>query len=176
MWDTSSKTKKKNATASQRGDCNPEGSQRGGVPLPFHAVWTSLPGKESKLKGHAFEEEVVQLLRAMGHRNVVPNYRLKDSNGNLSEIDVVTGWVFKTYVECKKYDSKSVPLEDVAKFKEVLRMNGISSRRGLFVTNSKYSPRATEVGIRTIDGMQLDALRSRWAFPAATKLIAISGI
>jgi len=96
--------------------------------------------------------------------------------GCCTEIDVVTGWVFKTYVECKKYDSKSVPLEDVAKFKEVLRMNGISSRRGLFVTNSKYSPRATEVGIRTIDGMQLDALRSRWAFPAATKLIAISGI
>jgi len=82
--------------------------------------------------------------------------------GCCTEIDVVTGWVFKTYVECKKYDSKSVPLEDVAKFKEVLRMNGISSRRGLFVTNSKYSPRATEVGIRTIDGMQLDALRSRY--------------
>ena len=46
---------------------------------------------------------------------------LQDKNGNLSEIDIVTGWLFKTYVECKKYDSQSVPLEDVAKFKEVTR-------------------------------------------------------
>ena len=41
-------------------------------------------------------------------------------------------------------------------------MNGISPKKGLFVTNSKYSPRATEVGIATIDGAQLQALEQRY--------------
>jgi hypothetical protein len=50
---------------------------------------------------------------------------LRDSHGNISEIDVIAGTFFKTYVECKNY-SGSVPLEAVAKFKEVLSLNGIT--------------------------------------------------
>merc|ERR1712070_1096459 len=99
----------------------------------------------------------------MGHSNVTVNYKLRDNRGNLSEIDIVTGrWLWRTFVECKHYESKSVPLEDVAKFKEVLRMNGVSANRGLFITNSTFSPRATEVGIRTIDGAELQRLHTRY--------------
>lgn len=121
-------------------------------------------GRQARAKGHAFEAEVASLLSSMGHRNIVTNYRTTDRFGHRSEIDIVTGWFFKTYVECKKYDSQTVPLEDVAKFKEVLRINGISPRQGLFVTNSRYSPRATTTGIRTIDGERLASLRWQQRF------------
>ena len=104
---------------------------------------------------------------------------LRDSNGNLSEIDVVAGWPFKVYIECKNY-SGPVPLEMVSKFKvcmcvfvyvchfalrthcvafgkSVLELNNIPLRRGLFVTTSTYTPRARTIGIRTMDGKELDA-------------------
>lgn len=75
-----------------------------------------------------------------------------------SEIDLSYGIFFKRYVECKNYGSKSVGLEDVAKFKEVLRLHSIPPRRGLFITTSTYSPRAHHVGVPLIDGKRLD----RW--------------
>jgi hypothetical protein len=54
-----------------------------------------------------------------------------------------------------------VPLSDVAKFKEVLRLNNIPIERGLFVTTSTFTPRATTIGIRTMDGKQLEAWERR---------------
>eukprot|EP00658_Telonema_sp_P-2_P020004 TRINITY_DN17871_c0_g1_i2.p1 TRINITY_DN17871_c0_g1~~TRINITY_DN17871_c0_g1_i2.p1 ORF type:complete len:230 (+),score=40.63 TRINITY_DN17871_c0_g1_i2:242-931(+) len=121
-------------------------------------------GKAAQAKGHAFEQRVAKLLTRMGYRNVQLNNRLKDSNGNTSEIDI-TGrrWLRTFYVECKNYNTKTVPLEDVAKFKEVLKLNRISPSRGIFVTNSTYSPRATEIGIRTIDGQELRRLTRKYS-------------
>jgi hypothetical protein len=49
----------------------------------------------------------------------------------------------RRYVECKAYhEGHQVPLSDVAKFKEVLKLNGISPRNGIFITTSDYVPRA----------------------------------
>ncbi|RYE83315.1 MAG: hypothetical protein EOO65_04160 [Methanosarcinales archaeon] len=112
-------------------------------------------------KGQHLEGLVVRLLRAEGRSHVKQNVFLKDKHGNRSEIDVTCGWgPFKRYYECKNYAaSMPVPLEDVAKFKQVLQLNGIPLRKGVFVTLGRYSPRATTVGIRTMDG---DELR-RWA-------------
>ena len=58
--------------------------------------------------------------------------RLKDSQGHWSEIDVVGGLWRKRYIECKAYSSHAVPLSDVAKFKEVLRLNGAWPARAFF--------------------------------------------
>ena len=41
-------------------------------------------------------------------------------HGNWSEIDLTFGLFRTYYVECKAYTTKSVPLSDVTKFKEVL--------------------------------------------------------
>jgi hypothetical protein len=46
----------------------------------------------------------------------------------------------------------------VAKFKEVLNLNRISIRRGIFITTSTFVPRALTIGIKTIDGSQLRRL------------------
>lgn len=56
--------------------------------------------------------------------------------------------------------------QDVAKFASVLELNGIPISRGLFITNSTYVPRATTLGIKTVDGKQLAQLerRAKWAF------------
>ena len=61
------------------------------------------------------------------------------------------------YIECKNY-AGSVPLKDVAKFKEVLALNNIPLKRGLFITTSTFVPRATTIGVTTIDGEAL----ARW--------------
>lgn len=60
-------------------------------------------------------------------------------------------------MECKNYNHP-VPLEMVAKFKEVLRLNGISPSRGVFITTNTFTPRATTIGIKTLDGKQLRRL------------------
>ena len=65
------------------------------------------------------------------------------------------GRFFKTYVECKSYSKRSVPLSDVAKFKEVLKQNNISPSQGLFIANGSYVPRAYSVGIRLVDAKEL---------------------
>ena len=112
---------------------------------------------------------------------------LRDEFGNLSQIDVRFGLFRSTYVECKNYSSKypdfifecvafltrvcylclmfildsSVPLSDVAKFKSVLELNRISPSRGIFITTSTFVPRATTLGIRTVDGEQLRILEKQ---------------
>ena len=71
----------------------------------------------TKEKGDALEARVVRWLRRRGEGGIRRNVVLTDAHGNRSEIDVMCGRVFKTYIECKNY-SKPVPLKDVAKFTE----------------------------------------------------------
>lgn len=97
----------------------------------------------------------------MGKWNVKRSVRIRDGFGNMSEIDITYGvlrryppatcptiralvnYVRSRYIECKAYNSEHlVPLSDVAKFKEVLQLNGISPRKGYFITTSDYVPRA----------------------------------
>ncbi|EGC30287.1 hypothetical protein DICPUDRAFT_83762 [Dictyostelium purpureum] len=135
---------------------------------------TSLFSKnKNKLKGMRFEERVERMLNKRLCFNVKKNVILKDGHGNISEIDLMYGIFFKTYVECKCYDSTPVPLKDVAKFKEVLALNNISSRRGLFITNNTYVPRAVTIGIKTIDGDQLKKMEKRAPLVAISKSIFI---
>uniref|UniRef100_A0A6B2LML5 Restriction endonuclease type IV Mrr domain-containing protein n=1 Tax=Arcella intermedia TaxID=1963864 RepID=A0A6B2LML5_9EUKA len=101
------------------------------------------------------EKRVAKILRNLGKRNIRQNVMMKDTNGCLSEIDVSHGIFFRQYIECKNYSGHAVPLEDVAKFKEVLNLNYIPISRGLFVTTSTYTPRATLIGIKCIDGEEL---------------------
>lgn len=122
----------------------------------------------TKQKGDALEIRVAQILRKDGEANVQRNKILIDSNGNRSEIDVTFGRIWKTtYVECKNYDHGPVPLKDVAKFKEILSQNKIPIRNGLFVTTSRFVPRAHHTGVRLVDGQALkvweqDVERRAW--------------
>ena len=139
----------------------------------------------NRAKGKAFERRVEKMLRYMGKKRIRRNVVLKDGWGNVSEIDgrflfcfrdfaknerasraVVYGRFFKTYVECKSYSRRSVPLSDVAKFKEVLVQNNIPPSAGLFVSNATYVPRAYKVGIRLVDGKELKRWerRARWNY------------
>eukprot|EP00939_MAST-03C_sp_MAST-3C-sp1_P001206 g1206.t1 len=111
--------------------------------------------------GNRFEERVTKMFRMLGKKNIRRNVLLADSRGHRSEIDITFGRVVKTYVECKFYSSQPVPLKDVAKFKEVLLQNKIPVSAGLFVTNSTYVPRAYGVGIRLVDGVELEKWESR---------------
>jgi hypothetical protein len=107
-------------------------------------------------RGLALEIRVKQLFERYGKWNVQHDVKLYDSNENLSQIDVTYGYgIFKRYIECKSYENKPVPLEDVAKFKEVLSLNRVSPRRGMLVTNSTFTPRAMTIGIHCVDGNQL---------------------
>jgi Restriction endonuclease len=117
--------------------------------------------------GNSLEKRVMKILALLGKKNIRQNVFLKDSYGNRSEIDVTyeDASIFSYfsprkrtyYVECKAYNAETttVPLEDVAKFKSVLELNRIPISRGLFVTTSTYTPRASTLGIRTIDKDQL---------------------
>ncbi|GAM27480.1 hypothetical protein SAMD00019534_106560, partial [Acytostelium subglobosum LB1] len=126
----------------------------------FRSIFKRKP-PTSKEVGDRFEARVVKMLHNRMCFNIKRNVMVRDHNGNLSEIDIVYGLFRPTYVECKNYQLP-VPLKDVAKFKEVLRLNGVSPRRGLFITSSSYTPRATTIGIRTVDGEQLRRME-RWA-------------
>ena len=112
------------------------------------------------------ENRVVRAVkRGLSPYPVSRNVILVDPHGNRSEIDVVYGpWWWRTYVECKAYhgSGNAVGLEEVAKFKEVLALNGISPRRGLFVTTTRYVPRARTVGVRTLDGPEFAAWEASW--------------
>jgi hypothetical protein len=122
------------------------------------------PPPTSKEVGDALERRVALALARGGHRNVRRNVRLVDSFGNPSEVDVVFGPPHRpSFVECKAYHGSgaSVGLEEVAKFKEVLSLHGVPLSRGLFVTTSTYVPRATTIGVRTVDGAQLAAWEQR---------------
>lgn len=91
-----------------------------------------------------------------GRWKVRRNVEVWDRFGHKSEIDVVFGVFRPRYVECKNYSRSNVPLSDVAKFKEVLQLNGVAVGRGLFVTTVGFTPRATTIGVRTVDGTQLE--------------------
>jgi len=100
---------------------------------------------------------VVRALKGGGKGPVSRNVMLVDSYGNRSEIDVMYGpWWNRTYIECKAYhgSGNSVGLEEVAKFKEVLSLNGVPPSRGLFITTSSYVPRARTTGVKTLDGKE----------------------
>jgi hypothetical protein len=124
----------------------------------------------SKDIGNALELRVARALEAGGHGPVQRNVVLTDRHGNRSEIDVVfrggalTGWR-RGYVECKAYHGSgaSVGLEEVAKFKEVLSLNGIPPSRGLFITTTGFVPRARTTGVPTLDGPGLAAWEARLA-------------
>ena len=134
------------------------------------------------------------ILVAEGRINVRTNVMLRDRNGNLSEVDVACGfssppwsWVVPTrtmYIECKEYAaSNPVSLDAVAKFKEVLILNNIPAHRGLVVTTSRFSPRATTIGVPTMNGEQLKvwekaalASKSRRKGAAACILFALSAV
>ncbi len=76
-------------------------------------------------------------------------------------------------MECKNYNHP-VPLEMVAKFKEVLKLNGISPSRGIFITTNTFAPRCTTIGIKTLDGKQLRRLERLAPLILLSKLCMIS--
>ena len=118
--------------------------------------------------GKALEDRVARMLKKRGHICIKQNQRVEDSYGNWSEFDIVYGWPIKHYVECKNY-SHPVKLEMVAKFKEVLRLHRIPKSRGMFVTTSTYTPRATTIGILCIDGAGLERLEKTAATASIIK-------
>ena len=144
--------------------------------LAFSATKKQRKGKASQRKGIILEKRVAKIFEQEGKRNIQRNVILKDRHGNRSEIDVVfdtypswSPWKGRKYVECKNYVG-SVPLEDVAKFKAVLELNGIDDSKGIFVTTSKFSPRcAAHAGnIQCIDGDEL----KRWEKRVKRKEVA----
>ena len=115
----------------------------------------------SQQKGLNFEKRIVKLYQNLGCWNVRHDVKLRDSFGNFSQVDVTFVKFFRTfYVECKAYQD-SVKLEEVSKFKEVLKLNNIPISRGIFITTSSYVPRAKTIGIKTIDGEELKILEKK---------------
>jgi hypothetical protein len=92
---------------------------------------------KNKVKGDQLEYRIVKLYKNLGKWNVRHDVTIVDKFGNKSQIDVTYGLFFRKYIECKNY-SGPVPLEMVAKFKEVLILNNIPVRRGIFITTSTY--------------------------------------
>ena len=113
-------------------------------------------------RGYAFEREVQQLFKQLGWWRVRRDISLTDRHGNRSQIDVVAGLWRPHYVECKCYTG-SVPLSDVAKFASVLQLNNIPRSRGIFITTSTYVPRARTIGVRVVDGAELQQWRQQAA-------------
>ena len=115
--------------------------------------------------GNALELRVAHALRSGGYASVQRNVILTDRHGNRSEIDVVfrDGLWRRSYIECKAYhgSGSNVGLEEVAKFKEVLSLNGIPLSRGLFITTTGFVPRALTTGVATLDGAGLAAWEAR---------------
>ena len=167
----------------------------------------------NKAKGDALERRVATALRREGYRDVEVGVHFVDEDGRRSEVDVCARspwsppswalpkrWVWPhLIVECKNH-AKPIPLEDVAKFREVariLRLGGEGTSRGafqhamwgqrpLFVANGTYTPRARSVpGIRTLDRAELLAWeksartsrRWRWTRRAfALPLFGVAGV
>ncbi|KAL6056520.1 hypothetical protein QOT17_008121 [Balamuthia mandrillaris] len=123
---------------------------------------SSRQGAALRRKGVSFEARVANTFSRLGKWNVRKNILLRDANNNLSEIDVRFGLFWKRYVECKNH-SQPIPLDMVAKFKEVLLLNGISPSRGIFVASGTFTPRALTIGIKTYDGAQFRKLE-RWSY------------
>ncbi len=124
-------------------------------------VLSSAERKQNIARGKQLEERVARILSSEGRGKVTTNVILRDHFGNRSEIDVVCGRIFKTYIECKNYSRRTIPLEDVAKFKSVLELNGIPMSRGMLVTTGEFTPRARTIGIRCVNGKELDKWEER---------------
>jgi hypothetical protein len=94
----------------------------------------------SKEIGTELEERVVDLYRRLGYFRVKRSVLVTDHFGNLSEIDVKAGIIFRRYVECKNYSlTHSVPFSDVAKFKSVLELNDIPLEKSVSNSRGKIS-------------------------------------
>ena len=124
-------------------------------------VLSSAERKRNIARGKQLEDRVARILTAEGRGKVTTNVILRDHFGNRSEIDVVCGRIFKTYIECKNYSRRTIPLEDVAKFKSVLELNGIPMSRGMLVSTGEFTPRARTIGIRCVNGTELDKWEAR---------------
>lgn len=91
--------------------------------------------------GTELEERVVDLYRRLGYFRVRRSVLTRDSFGNLSEIDVRAGVIFRRYVECKNYsETHPVPFSDVAKFKSVLELNDIPIQKFVSITQLARVP------------------------------------
>jgi hypothetical protein len=108
------------------------------------------------------------MLLAEGYRGVEQNVRVRDDRGNLSELDLLVGPYTprvnppRLVVECKdRRNGRPVGLEDVAKFKEVLRLLEIPVDRGVLVTSGRFVPRARTAGVATVDGKELRLREAR---------------
>jgi len=124
-------------------------------------VLSSTERKKNIARGKQLEQRVARILTAEGRGKVTTNVILRDNFGNRSEIDVVCGRIFKTYIECKNYSRRTIPLEDVAKFKSVLELNGIPMSRGMLVSTGEFTPRSRTIGIRCVNGKELDKWEAR---------------
>jgi hypothetical protein len=128
--------------------------------------------KSSYKKGLSFEKRIVKMFKRLGYWNVKHNVTLRDKFGNISQIDLTFGFFRTFYVECKAYEN-SVKLEEVAKFKEVLNLNGIPLSRGIFITTSSFVPRAKTIGVKTIDGVELKELEKKSKRKSRTKFVIL---
>jgi hypothetical protein len=116
---------------------------------------------ENQIKGKEFELRVKRIYQNLGKFNVKHDVKLYDKNGNESQIDVVYGLFFKTYIECKNY-SKTIKVDPVSKFMSVLQINRIPLHRGIFITSSDYVDRIKDNSqvfkIKIINGEELNQL------------------
>lgn len=136
---------------------------------PRARVPVGAPRQTTKAKGDALELRLARLLARSGAWRVRRNVILRDAHGHISEIDVAAGLFFVRYYECKNYaPGHPVGLEDVAKFKAVLELNGIPASRGTVVTSGRFSPRCATIGVPCVDG---DALRAWERRAARTRLL-----
>ena len=128
----------------------------------------------AKAKGDALEMRVARLLSQSGQWRVRRNITLIDRYGHTSQVDVCAGFFDIHYYECKNYSpSHPVGLEDVAKFKAVLELNGIPPKMGTVVTTSRFSPRCKTIGLKCIDGEELRAWERRTSRRRARRWVAI---
>lgn len=119
----------------------------------------------TKEKGYTLERKVARALANNGEKRIKTNISMYDKEGDRSEIDVVYGRLFKTYIECKNYDGQ-IPLKEVSKFAEVLRQNKIPLKKGILISqHNKYSPRCKKVGVNiyTIKEFEKRLRNSKWA-------------
>ena len=57
-----------------------------------------------------------------------------------------------------------------------MELNSIPISRGLFITTSTFVPRATTIGIRTVDGEELSRMEKRALFVRFKKMISFSSL
>lgn len=141
--------------------------------------------KTTKDIGNELEERVEKLLITQGYKNVKRNTLIYDKYGNKSEIDVMGKKMFRNiYVECKNY-SRPIDFDKVAKFKvflsnillqEVLLLNNLDPKDGLFVTTSTYTPRCRTVGVKCVDGDELKQMEIAAELHRKNKIKWYSGL